>query len=306
MKKIFIKCLVIVSCLWCVFPVYGAAGTCFESLPIDAVLFDQLEKHATSEVVISGAMIYQDVDDEFYTKGYRAQGIFNLQGRMCRRVYDYSKSLSASFVFSKMKSFFSADGYDIAFQCSGVDCGGIDGWKLNLDKLVDGPSDKQHYFLANAGGDQVNLASVMVHLSEFDDRPRMVIKSVVHPSYDAFNKIKRGQFAQFDEGLTEIGSVYFSSNASEGYDVSTLDAIASALNNDKNNEYLIVGYADSVGSREKNRALSKLRANRVRDDLQEKYAFTTTQFLAIGGGELSYEQKKMHLARKVVIYKLED
>lgn len=306
MKKLLSNSAMAMLILSCGFATNATASLCAPILNEEGSLFSNRAKPDEVVEVINGPILYQATGDELFTKGFRPQESFMMQGSMCQSTYDFSKNVSSASIIEQLKSALARDNYQVSFECKGTQCGDIPGWKLNLDNQVDGSSEKQRYMLANYGNNAVRLASVMIHISEFDDRPRLFIKAVVRPSFHAVDSLLGNRSKLLNRGLTDLGSVYFASRLSNDYEASTLESIAQSISSEEEADYLVVGYSDTQGDAQKNYVLSQQRATQVVNDLTSKFQLTSNRFWAIGGGELPSNSNSLRSSRKATIYKLKN
>jgi len=279
---------------------------CFPHLIEDSSLFRQHMKPDEVVEIINGPMIYQSADDDHYTKGFRPQNAYQLQGAMCQSVFDFSEGASSASIMKQLRSILTTHDYTVSFECQGTQCGDIPGWKLNLNNFIDGDSNHQRYVAAYYGNEDVHLASAMFHLSEFDSRPRLLIKAVVRPSFSSIKSVLDNRNIVPRKNLDDIGSVYFSSRLSDGYDATDLSQIAQTIAQNGDKDYIVIGYSDPQGRADENAELSHKRALQVVNDLKSSQDLNSARLWAIAGGELMSNTGTLQSSRKATIYRVTD
>ena len=198
----------------------------------------------------------------------------------------------------------TAQGYDIGFACADVDCGGFD-FRFALP-IAEGPRmhvdlGRFQYLTATRGGDEgtEHLALTLshggqlgyVHLARI--APETSLPAQITPST---RQTPQAGVATGDlvATLTQTGSavltdVSFATGASalvgDGYE--SLAALAAYLAGDAARRIVLVGHTDAEGSREGNIALSRTRAEAVRQYLVERLGVDPARVEAAGVGYLA-------------------
>jgi flagellar motor protein MotB len=270
-------------------------------------LFDSDFKKHTERLIIQGPIIEQEVDTKEFTRGFRPSKSLSLAGTYCEEVYDFGPEKSVYEIFHILRKNQKDAGFEVGFECAGIECGETAGWQLLLSKHVNGEPEDQRFLMTYFGTSEFYIASNMIHVTEFDGQPRLTITSIYSPDavrlslFDSNVGLNHADLFK----LTEIGTLYFASNKANGYRPLELEKIVAKINGDQPNaKYLIIGYADVDGTKESNQKLSLVRADSVLQQLVSSYKLDEKRFYAVGKGELTVAKAASSQARKVVVYRI--
>jgi len=203
-----------------------------------------------------------------------------------------------------------AAGYDVVLDCLGSDCGGFD-FRFSLPVLpaptmnVDlfdfrvltaqrefGDRQEYLYFLISRGRSNryVQLYEV-VTAGASSDQPTRAAGQVAEPSIAP--SFSPSANTLIDE-LTSAGHLVLSdldfatgADALNDREYESLAALAVFLTQNPNSRIVLVGHTDSVGALEANTALSRRRAQAVRQRLIGEYDIPEAQVSAEGAGYLA-------------------
>lgn len=207
-------------------------------------------------------------------------------------------------MFEPLRSQLTEAGYEILLDCSGRDCGGFD-FRFNTrvlpapDMFVDlfdyrflsarGVNGAAHYVsvLVSRAGTTGYIQVIHVAAGGLED-----IRVAADPAREIVPEAT-GQppvaRALLEQGHVILGDLKFESGSSElgQGPFETLQALADFLKADGARRVALVGHTDTVGGLEPNIALSKRRAQSVRERLIGAYDVPGTQLDAEGMGYLA-------------------
>ena len=222
-------------------------------------VFNRSHVVGTDITLLTGPMIYQEEDDEYFTEGYRPESSRELPGaRKRREVYDLPRVWGAAGVFSWTLARLEESGFETVYKCEERACGDVAAWKLYLSDFVAGEEQKQHYVLARTKNESGWSTWVAAYVNEFDGQARLILDHMV-PSSDAWS----------DNNLLTEGTIRFFPGSAEA-DKSALARLARGLEQfdpQEDGKLVIMGNTDTQGSLFMNLWLSGLRAQNVRDYL---------------------------------------
>jgi outer membrane protein OmpA-like peptidoglycan-associated protein len=266
------------------------------SLPANMLRTAQREEVATAQPLPSAA--FAGADTPFLTA----------EGRVVHTAYTISStSLTPFQLIAPLKEQLEAQGYRSVFACADTVCGGFD-FRYLLDLL---PEPHMHvdlgsfqYLLAETPqGAVAALVTSRARTAGFlqiteiaplegGEVALSVIKEVTTKTIDATLVTQdlgplAHQFAEL--GSAELNDLAFKTGSSQLGDgpFDTLQALARYLSQTPDARVVLVGHTDAVGSLEGNIALSKKRANSVRDRLVNRHGVTPRQVSAQGIGYLA-------------------
>ncbi|GGZ98394.1 hypothetical protein GCM10008090_03560 [Arenicella chitinivorans] len=283
------------------------AQACATFKPAGAELFKHVDKHSTVAEVIQGPVEYFNTEQDGYSVGYRPVTSVKMQGSVCHQVYDFDEQQSAYSLFQQAKTFFSARGQTAEFECQGTRCGETTGWQIFFDKSVAGPTENQYYLLSTVGNGSRYLVANMVHVTEFDGRPRMILRSVYDPALYRIPGIPKPQYqspqAHNIAEVSLLSTVYFDTGSSASDNAEKLSLISEQVKlNGDDKTYVIVGFTDSAGDAITNLELSRMRAHSTMEQLKVRSGLAAQQFIAWGAGEIDGGQQSAGRARRADIY----
>lgn len=283
------------------------AQACATFKPEGAELFKHFDKHSTVAEVIQGPIKYYNTEQDGYTVGYRPITSVLMQGSVCHQVYDFDDQQSAYSIFHAAKSFFTGRGQTAEFECQGTSCGETAGWQIFFDKSVAGPAENQYFMLSGVGNGNNYLVANMVHVTEFDGRPRMVLRSVYNPALYGIPSIPKPEYqspqAHKTAQVSLLSTVYFDTGSSASDNAEKLSLISEQVKlNGDDKTYVIIGFTDSAGDAKTNLELSRMRAQSTMEQLLTRSGIAAHQFIVWGAGEIGAGQQSAGRARRADIY----
>jgi OOP family OmpA-OmpF porin len=229
----------------------------------------------------------------------------NIEGEVVKSAWRIPQSrMSPLDLMSPIRADLLAQGYTTIFECAARDCGGFD-FRYALPLL---PEPQMHvdladfqYFIGRKGADIVSLVtsrsseSGFIHLTKVREtsgyvQPTFETQAPVSNSSEAADQ-SQGDIAH---ALSALGRaalddlVFASGSASlEPQDYASLERLADYLIASPDLRIALVGHTDMDGSLDANIALSKRRAEAVRDRLIERWNVPEAQLTAQGAGWLA-------------------
>lgn len=236
--------------------------------------------------LIGGPMLFQQRDDERYSRGYRPQSVVTLAGTLRREVYDFAPERRAHGLFRQVTAKLAGAGYETKYQCERQTCGDVAGWRLYLSNLIGGPEATQYYHLASgapqAGAEAPHIA---LYINELDGQSRLLIDYLVPDGADP-----GAALSDAPNTRSSVGHSIAFAKSSERPDAASAKALRAisesiqAANPER--VYRIVGHTDSDGGLLANICLSARRAQRVRQLLVQTYGVAERRLVAYGLGPL--------------------
>ncbi len=222
-----------------------------------------------------------------------------VEGQMLRQAWRIGRpTLTVPQIADALTTQLAGAGYDILFDCAAPTCGGYD-FRFATETLP-APAmfvdlGAYRYVLAREpGGDIVSLLVSRAHDSGYvqvtsvteDAPPPNVVASSKSDPPPAVGDLWQTLTA---EGRAPLDDLLFGSGASslDGGPFASLDALAAALAAHPRARVVLVGHTDTAGSLEANIALSRRRAESVRDALVEGYGVEPSALAARGVGYLA-------------------
>lgn len=293
-----------------IFSFTSPAKACATFNPAGAELFKHVDKHSAVAEIIQGPIEYFNTEQNGYTVGYRPVTSVLMSGSVCHQVYDFDEQQSAYSLFQEAKSFFRSRGQTSEFECQGTQCGETTGWQIFFDTAVAGPAENQYYMLSSVGNGSSYLVANMVHVTEFDGRPRMILRSVYNPALYRIPGIPKPQYqspqAHKTAKVSLLSTVYFDTGSSASDNAEKLSLIAEQVKlNGDDKTYVIVGFTDSAGNANANLELSRLRAQSTMEQLMTRSGLDAQQFIVWGAGEIG-AQRSAGRARRADIYMVQN
>jgi OOP family OmpA-OmpF porin len=227
------------------------------------------------------------------------------EGTVTRRVWRIpSESLTTLQILDPLRDELEAAGYAVDFECADIACGGFD-FRFALDLI--GEPDMHvdlgdfRYLAASQDGMRVALvvsrseAAGFVHLTAvapedapFDVVPLTPVAPVAVPTTD-IPPAGGLAAALAAEGHAVLEGLDFGTGASQlgPGPFPALDELAEWLRSNAEARAVLVGHTDASGALEANIAISRARAQSVRDRLVETYGIEPARLSADGVGYLS-------------------
>ncbi|MBU2937283.1 MULTISPECIES: OmpA family protein [Pacificibacter] len=229
------------------------------------------------------------------------------EGRVVHTAYTISStSLTPFQLIAPLKEQLESQGYQSVFACADTVCGGFD-FRYLLDLL---PEPHMHVDLGNfqyllASTPQGRVAALVtsrartagfLQITEITPKTGPTDLSIVEsaPSETIDTTLVTQTLGPLAQELSAHGSVAlddlaFETGSSQLGDgpFETLQALAAYLMQTPDAHIVLVGHTDAVGSLEGNIALSRKRANSVRDRLVNRHGVTSHQVSAQGIGYLA-------------------
>ena len=234
----------------------------------------------------------------------------NTEGRILRRTWRINSSQTTLQVFAPMRAQIQEHGYRILYQCHDVECGGFD-FRFAID-VVPAPDmavdfgdflflsaqrqEGEYVTLLVSRFGRTNFVQLVEIGAEMDvavpdapadtpvlvaEAPQAAVEAEADP-IDFVSQLKR-------DGHVVLSGLDFQSGspnlAGSGYD--SLEKLAAFLKDETDQRVLLVGHTDTVGGLSGNIALSKARADSVRQQLQDIYGIAKSRLEAAGAGYLS-------------------
>lgn len=265
------------------------------NLPANMVRTAQREEVATMQPLPSG--VFAGAETSFLAA----------EGRVVHTAYTIpSTSLTPFQLIAPLKLQLEAQGYQPVFACADTVCGGFD-FRYLLDSL---PEPNMHvdlgnfqYFLAeNPNGAVAALVTSRARTAGFlqiteitpedEDTTLSIIEGAPTEAIDTTLVTQTlGPLAQeFSEnGSVALDDLAFETGSSQlgAGPFETLQALADYLLQSPDARIVLVGHTDAVGGLEGNIALSRKRANSVRDRLVNRHGVNPNQVSAQGIGYLA-------------------
>jgi OOP family OmpA-OmpF porin len=232
-----------------------------------------------------------------------------LEGEVTRRSWRInSGGLTPLQVMAPIRQQLEDEGYTLVFDCAAVTCGGFD-FRFAVEVLP-GPNmyvniSRFRYLTAVRGPQEDPVAAVGVLtsvtagsaylqvISATTGEPRETTPVVPEPVVVPRLEIERAPETLADallvEGRVILGDLIFdtgTSNLGAG-SYETLAQLAEILRERPDLRVALVGHTDTVGALDPNIAISRARAQSVRDRLVSEYGVDTAQLDAEGMGYLS-------------------
>ncbi|MCL1037387.1 hypothetical protein L2750_09490 [Shewanella submarina] len=142
--------------------------------PDSSVFFNHSERSAEYSLPI-GKIVLQEEDSELRTAGYHPVDSLWLEGALNRKVFDFPKQDSPNHVEKMIKTQLARHSYSIQFECKALQCGDIAGWKKWVAPHIAGTEESQRVIVASRLFDNSNANYVLVHISDIESEPRMLL-----------------------------------------------------------------------------------------------------------------------------------
>jgi OOP family OmpA-OmpF porin len=224
----------------------------------------------------------------------------NAEGRIDRRSWRIDGGVATTLqLLAPLRAQLVADGYDIVFECREHDCGGFD-FRFGTE-VIPAPDmyvdlSDYRFLSARRGEDEVlsllvsrSKASAYIQMIQVipqgETRRQIETTAKVPVSAEASDLI--GQLAQTGRVVLEDLDFPSGANDLQNDPYASLQALANYLSDNPDTRVLIVGHTDSVGSLSGNVALSKARAEAVRQRLISAYQVPPDRVQAEGVGFLA-------------------
>ncbi len=258
-----------------------------------AELFSRHKRVQDNYQLITGPIIYQEEDDDYFSQGFRLSSKLPVRGEVVREIYDYDKSQSATNIFEQVSKSLIAAGYSILFSCEKGSCGKVEGWQLYLDKLIGENLNEQYYLVAKKKVVADNQADyVAVYINNIDNQPRVLLDIILKPTshkFDVVIKAKEMARTLEKDGRVIVNGIFFDTGS---YDIradsqKALVQMSQLLKKHSGMKFAVVGHTDNVGDLAFNKQLSKKRAQSVAQKLIKEFGVKRTQLSYDGVGSLS-------------------
>ncbi|WP_417250435.1 OmpA family protein [Celeribacter sp.] len=231
-------------------------------------------------------------------------------GTVTRRAWSVPSSITSFQLIDPLRAQIEADGFEVLFACADTVCGGF-AFRFELD-LLPPPHmfvDLGDFQYLVARDDEGHVASIVtsrtrnagfIHLSEVVPRGVPTIDITAAPAPETAPE--PGGLPEADAGSEEtivsalithghvsLDDLAFETGASTlgAGPFSSLRALADFLTQTPDARIVLVGHTDNVGALESNIALSRRRAEAVRDRLVSNYGVSPSQISADGVGYLA-------------------
>ncbi len=243
--------------------------------------------------LIAGKMLYQEDDEDFFSKGYRPENTQLIEGAVWRDVYDYPAGLSSAGVYAGLIKAMENSRFNKIFSCIGEDCGEFPGWKLYLGKHALGETKYQYYAAYKKLLDNGSIMHLAAYVNESDSRPRLIIDKMYPLPIDDFSLNLELSALRAASGWRIVGTkldnntILFSESSVEpdADPDEELVLIASFIIENNLYKYTIVGHTDNSGSPSANERLSRQRAEYIRSLLVLGYGVPAGKLKIYGAGE---------------------
>jgi OOP family OmpA-OmpF porin len=225
-----------------------------------------------------------------------------VEGRVLQRAWRLeAQEMTTLQMIRPIRDQLEAAGFQIMFECGGLDCGGFD-FRFNT-KVMPAPSMYVdlfdfRYLAAELGGNEFVSVIVspggaagyiqIIHVTpegapepKIDIAPSPVVSSPAADQTLAQVLQTRGHVVLYDLKF-DTGSASLSAGRYE-----TLEALAAYLLADQSRRVVLVGHTDTMGALENNIALSKRRAASVLERLVTEHGVPRAQLEAEGMGYLA-------------------
>ncbi|SEH81186.1 OmpA family protein [Rheinheimera pacifica] len=256
--------------------------------PLQSELVKQREWLRAEHQLIAGPVMLRELSSESHSEGYYPSATVTAAGLHLRKIADYSRTLTAQFLFDILQQKIARYGFVSEYQCKAQICGDIRGWQALTDPLLDGESGTQFYILAKAPA-AIGMGYVALHVADLDGQPRVVADMIMADTslrhmldMVLFNEVFNYKAEQLVTGST----LYFALDSSiplAGSDA-TLRHMAAQLQADPQQHFVVVGHADTSGNELYNQSLSLARAEQVRKQLITQHGVDARQLSAAGAG----------------------
>ncbi len=257
-------------------------------VPLQSELVKQREWLRAEQQLIAGPVLFREQASDTHSEGYYPSATVTASGLHQRKIADYSKTLTAQFLFDTLQQNISRYGFVTEYQCQAQLCGDISGWQALTDPLLDGESVAQFYLLAKAPA-SIGKGYLALHVADLDGQPRVVADIILADTLlqqvldvVLFNDVLSYTPEQRVNG-TEL---YFAVNSSTPLPGSepALQRIAAKLQAYPEQHFILVGHADNSGSALHNHLLSLARAKQVRKQLITQHGVNDKQLSVAGAG----------------------
>lgn len=219
-----------------------------------------------------------------------------LEGRLTQQAWHVQRGGKSSLeLLAPLRQDLQAQGFEPLYECETSACGGYD-FRFNLGLL---PEPDMHvdlgdfrYFLGRKGNQWASLVVSnsgdigFIHLSHIDTGSKPTVAAPVQPQADL---VKATPQLFNAAGTFVLEDLVFASGASAltAGDYPALAALAQWLQADPNARVALVGHTDASGGLEANIALSRKRAEAVRQELTRRFNIPANRIEAHGVGPLA-------------------
>ncbi len=221
-----------------------------------------------------------------------------LEGRLTQQAWHVQRGGKSSLeLLAPLRQDLQAQGFEPLYECETSACGGYD-FRFNLSLL---PEPDMHvdlgdfrYFLARKGNQWASLVVSnsgdigFIHLSHIDTGSKPDVAAPVQPQPVPTTATATPQLFSA-AGTFVLEDLVFASGASAltAGDYPALAALAQWLQADPNARVALVGHTDASGGLDANIALSRKRAEAVRQELTRRFNIPANRIDAHGVGPLA-------------------
>lgn len=249
--------------------VNSVAGNPHISLGYDATMVSESTTDYDRYELMLGEIQYVVRPESLEGEGYIPDLTDSLEGRINKKIHDYSTRDSALRVASHMENHLLNEGFEVLFQCQGIECGDVAGWRLFMSEAIEGDVSSQHYLAAHHQDKQGNEWFIAFYVNEFTDIPRSVIHTIkTYPGVSELRIINKDALdpKRSSEQFEQLAIVEFNFGSAElsGAARETLTNLSQNLMERPELMLEIGGHTDAVGEVEFNSQLSVQRAEKVK------------------------------------------
>lgn len=271
MRNIFFNWTVSAVVMTVSFMATASTQASLQGIFSSAEVFSSRSKQLTTYEAIAGPILYIEGAS---SEGYSVTKNDYLTGQFERNVFDFPASYSAQQLYMSISAALKRDSYEILYSCDQSKCGEILGWKLFLDRAVDGYEHNQFYVLAKKKMSYRSDQVVAIYINEFSNQPRVIqdrISNISIPEIQLDNMAGNAVYFPFSDDTLTPDQI-------NRLKLMVTDFIGSDQRVD------IIGFSDDIGSSENNINLSRRRALNVLDYLVQKEGIPSDRFNIIAMG----------------------
>lgn len=240
-----------------------------------------------------GPMRLREAETADEESGYQGEDCRDFSGQRAHALLDFPRTSSALSVATRMKAGLRAAGYTIVYECGGPACGDAEGWRAYLDSRLAGSAARQHYLIAETSGAMASRRrTVVFYVHDLGPRPRASL-DLLEPAVVG-TPVAAGR-------APALAAVHFAlgNDRLDGAAAAELVHMAEqARSASAGQDFILAGYSDGQGGLAYNLALSRRRAEAVRQALASA-GIPARRLRVHAIGPLAEEQTPAPAARRV-------